>query len=271
MTTTTEIIDFRAETDDGATLHCFREGHGQPLLLVSGLSGTAGFWTNIAATLGRSFEIIRFDQRGIGGSSRGEAPCDIERLARDGLAVLDAAGLDRAVVLGHSTGGCIAQAMAKLAPGRFDGLILSGSWLKACRYMTALFGARRAILDCAPQAFAALSVLSAYQPRWIEANWHIYDDAIEAAPVSDHARTVMRERIDALLAFDGTADIETLPMPILVMGARDDMVVPVYHQEAQAAALPGCRRSIMETGGHLFPVSRPDIFTASVAEWIGEL
>ncbi|MGO4286443.1 alpha/beta fold hydrolase [Bosea sp. TAB14] len=129
MTTTSEIIDFRAETDDGATLHCFREGHGQPLLLVSGLSGTAGFWTNIAATLGRSFEIIRFDQRGIGGSSRGEAPCDIERLARDGLAVLDAAGLDRA----------------------------------------------------------------------------------------------------------------------------------------------GCRRSIMETGGHLFPVSRPDIFTASVAEWIGEL
>jgi len=132
MTTTTDIIDFRTETDDGATLHGFREGHGRPLLLVSGLSGTAGFWADIAATLGRSFQIIRFDQRGIGGSSRGAAPCDIERLARDGLDVLDAAGLDRAVVLGHSTGGCIAQAMAKLAPGRLDGLILSGSWLKAC-------------------------------------------------------------------------------------------------------------------------------------------
>jgi len=52
---------------------------------------------------------------------------------------------------------------------------------------------------------------------------------------------------------------------------RDDMVVPVYHQEALAAALPGCRRAIMETGGHLFPVSRPDAFTATVAEWIGEL
>ncbi len=271
MTTTTDIIDFRTETDDGATLHGFREGHGRPLLLVSGLSGTAGFWADIAATLGRSFQIIRFDQRGIGSSSRGAAPCDIERLARDGLDVLDAAGLDRAVVLGHSTGGCIAQAMAKLAPGRLDGLILSGSWLKACRYMTALFGARRAILGCDPQAFAALSILSAYQPRWIEANWHIYDDAIEAAPTSEQAQTVMRERIDALLGFDGTAEIEALPMPTMVMGARDDMVVPVYHQEALIAALPGARRSIMETGGHLFPVSRPDIFTAAVAEWIGDL
>jgi len=58
---------------------------------------------------------------------------------------------------------------------------------------------------------------------------------------------------------------------VLVLGTRDDMVVPVYHQEELAAALPGCRRAIMETGGHLFPISRPDAFTATVAEWIGEL
>lgn len=269
--TTAEIIDFKAQTPDGASIHAFKEGHGQPLLLVTGLSGTAGFWADIAATLSRSFQVIRFDQRGIGASTRGEAPCDIDLLARDSLAVLDAAGIDRAVVLGHSTGGCIAQTIGQLAPGRLDGLITSASWLKAGRFMTGIFGARRAILDADPFAFAAISVLSAYQPRWIEANWSVYDAALEAAPASDHARTVMRERIDALLAYDGTADVPLLPMPVLVMGTRDDMVVPVYHQEAIATALPGCRKAIMETGGHLFPVSRPDIFTATVAEWIHEL
>jgi len=269
--TTTEIIDFKIETPDGATIHAFKEGHGQPLLLVSGLSGTAAFWADIAATLSRSFQIIRFDQRGIGASTRGEAPCDIELLARDSLAVLDAAGIERAVVLGHSTGGCIAQTAARLAPERIDGLILSASWLKPRRFLSGLFGARRAILDADPHAYAAISVLSGYQPRWIEANWSVYDAALAAAPVSEHARTVMRERLDALLAFDGTADIAALPMPVLILGTRDDMVVPVYHQEELAAALPGCRRAIMETGGHLFPVSRPDAFTATVAEWIGEL
>jgi aminoacrylate hydrolase len=134
-----------------------------------------------------------------------------------------------------------------------------------------LFGARRAILDADPYAYAAISVLSGYQPRWIEQNWHIYDDALASAPVSEQARIVTHERIDALLAFDGSADIGSLMMPVLVLGTRDDIVVPVYHQEALAAALPGCRRTIMETGGHLFPVSRPDAFTATVAEWIGEL
>lgn len=269
--TTQEIIDFRAETDDGATLQAYRQAHGRSLLLVSGLSGLAGFWNDIAATLGRSFETVRFDQRGLAASSRGSRPCDIERLARDALAVMDAAGLERTVVLGHSTGGCIAQAMAKIAPERLDGLILSGAWLKACRYMTALFGSRRAILDCNPEAYAATSVLAAYPPRWIDAHWHVYEAALAAAPISEEARQVMRERIDALLAFDGTADIASMMMPVLVMGARDDMVVPVYHQEAIATALPGSRRAIMETGGHLFPNSRPDFFTASVAEWIGEL
>lgn len=271
MTAASDIIDFKAETPDGAILHGFKQGHGQPLLLVSGLSGTAAFWTDIAATLSRSFQVIRFDQRGIGASTRGEAACDIELLAHDSLAVLDAAGVDRAVVLGHSTGGCIAQTLARLAPGRVDGLILSASWLAPSRFLSALFGARLAVLEADPYAYAAISVLGGYQPRWIEQNWHIYDGALEAAPVSDHARTVTRERLNALLAFDGSADIESLPMPILILGTRDDMVVPVYHQEALAAALPGCRRAIMETGGHLFPVSRPDAFTATVAEWIGEL
>lgn len=271
MTTTTDIIDFKVETPDGAVLHAFKEGHGQPLLLVSGLSGTAAFWSDIAATLSRSFQVIRFDQRGIGSSTRGDAPCDIELLARDSIAVLDAAGIDRAVVLGHSTGGCIAQSIAKIAPERIDGLILSASWIAPSRFLSALFGARLAVLEADPQAYAAVSVLSSYQPRWIEQNWHIYDAALEAAPVSDHAKTVTRERLNALLAFDGSADIEQLPMPILILGTRDDMVVPVQHQEALATALPGCRRAIMETGGHLFPVSRPDAFTATVAEWIGEL
>ncbi|MCO5090754.1 alpha/beta fold hydrolase [Bosea sp. (in: a-proteobacteria)] len=271
MTATTGITDFTIETPDGVTLHAFRQGHGQPLLLVSGLSGSAAFWSEIAATLSRSFQVIRFDQRGIGASTRGETPCSIDLLAQDCLAVLDAAGVARAVVLGHSTGGCIAQAIAKCAPGRLDGLILSASWLKPGRYLGALFGARRAILAADPQAYAAISVLNGYQPRWIEANWHIYDAALEAAPMTEQASAVARERLDALLAFDGSDDIDALVMPVLVLGARDDMVVPVYHQEALAAALPGCRKAIMESGGHLFPVSRPDAFTATVAEWIGEL
>ncbi len=262
---------FTVSTGDGATLLAFAQGRGRPLLLVSGLGGTAAFWTGIAATLGRSYRVISFDQRGIGASTTGSAACSIGELARDCLVVLDEAGVDSALVLGHSTGGCIAQALARQAPQRVEGLILSGSWLKPSRYMAGYFGARREILDSHPQAYAASSVLCAYPPAWIEANWPVFEAALAAAPATPQAQAVMRERIDALLAFDGAADAATLTMPILVLGARDDMVVPAFLQEDLAAALPGCSKTMLDTGGHLFPLSRPDAFTATVADWIARL
>lgn len=262
---------FTVTTKDGAVLQAFAEGEGPVLLLVSGLGGTAGFWKSNAATLARSCRVIRFDQRGIGASTRGTAPCTIDQLALDCLDVLDAAGVERAVLLGHSTGGCIGQALGRIAPDRLDGLILSASWLKPSRYMAGLFGARRSILDKNPQAYAATAVLISYPPAWLEANWTVYEAALAAAPVSAEARQVVRERIDALLSFDGSGDIGSLVMPTLVLGARDDMIVPSFLQEELAAALPGGRKILLDSGGHFFPVSRPDAFSAKVVEWIGEL
>ena len=262
---------FSVTTPDGAVLQAFAEGEGPALLLVSGLGGTAGFWKSNTATLARSFRVIRFDQRGIGASTRGSAPCTIDQLALDCLSVLDAAGVERAVLLGHSTGGCIGQALARSAPERLGGLILSATWLKPSHYMSALFGARGAILAENPQAYAATAVLISYPPAWLEANWSVYEAAIAAAPVSAEARQVVRERIDALLSFDGSADIAVLTMPVLVLGARDDMIVPAFLQEDLATALPGARKILLDSGGHFFPVSRPDAFTAKVVEWIGGL
>lgn len=262
---------FTVTTPDGAVLQAFVAGAGPALLLVSGLGGTAGFWNATTATLARSSRVIRFDQRGIGASTRGSAPCTIDQLARDCLNVLDGAGVGRAVLLGHSTGGCIGQALGRMAPERLDGLILSATWLKPSHYMSALFGARRAILAENPQAYAATAALISYPPAWLEANWGVYEAAIAAAPVTPEARQVVRERIDALLSFDGAADIAALPMPTLVLGSRDDMIVPAFLQEELAAALPGGRSILLDSGGHFFPVSRPDAFTAKVVEWIGEL
>jgi aminoacrylate hydrolase len=262
---------FTVTTADGAILQAKSQGSGPVLLLVSGLGGTASFWTSTAAALARSFRVISFDQRGIAASTRGTAACTIDQLALDCFAVLDAASVDRAVVLGHSTGGCIGQAMARLDGGRIDGLILSATWLRPSRYMSSLFGSRRALLAANPQAYAATSVLMGYPPAWIEANWATYEAAIAAAPVTQPAQQVVRERIDALMAFDGSPDVAALVMPILVLGARDDMIVPAFLQEELAAALPGSRKTMLDTGGHFFPVARPDAFTANVAEWVGEL
>lgn len=263
--------EFRVKLPDGAVLRALSQGQGQPLLLISGLAGSAAFWDDNAATLARSFQVLRFDQRGIGASARGSAPCTIEQLAKDCLAVLDAAGIERATILGHSTGGCIGLSLARQMPARLDGLILSGSWLKQNRYMTALFETRLAILDQHPRAYAATAALMAYPPTWLEAHWNVYETAVATAPDTPEAKQVVRERIDALRAFDASGWAGELPVPTLILGARDDMIVPAFLQEELAAAMPEARKTLLDTGGHFFPISRPDAFTANVAEWIGAL
>lgn len=269
--TTSGSGEFAVTLADGAVLRANSQGQGLPLLLISGLGGTAGFWDDNAATLARSFRVLRFDQRGIGASSRGHAPCTIEQLAQDCRAVLDAAGVERAVVLGHSTGGCIGLSLARQAPERLDGLILSAAWLKQNRYMSALFETRLAILDQHPRAYAATATLMAYPPTWLEAHWSVYETAVASAPATPEAKQVVRERIDALRSFDGSGWAGELPMPALILGARDDMIVPAFLQEELAAAMPGARKTLLDSGGHFFPVARPDAFTANVAEWLGAL
>lgn len=265
---TTQIV----ATSDGAALVVTRDGRGPDILLVSGLGGTGGFWSPTIRTLAGAFQVTRFDQRGIAASTRGTAACDIDLLARDCLAVMDACGIGRAVLVGHSTGGAIGQALARREPERLAGLVLSATWLKPSRYMRALFRARRSILDLDPAAYAATGAVLGYAPAWLEANWSAYEAATARPPVSDAARGIVRERIDALLAFDGSESVGSIACPTLVLGARDDVIVPAFLQEELAAALPvGRAMTVYDTGGHFFPVTRTEDFVRDLSAFAGGL
>ena len=96
-------------------------------------------------------------------------------------------GADKAILLGHSTGGCIGQSLARQAPQRLAALVLSATWLRPSNYMSALFTTRRAVLQNDPAAYAATAALLAYPPAWLEANWPIYETALAHAPVSAEA------------------------------------------------------------------------------------
>jgi aminoacrylate hydrolase len=253
---------------DGAVLAAQADGEGPDLLLVSGLGGTAAFWNAAAAHWGRRFRVIRMDQRGIGASSRGTAQCTIDRLAEDCLRVLDAFGSKRAIMLGHSTGGCILQALALAAPERVERLVLSGAWARPSRYLTELFAARLRLLELSPRDYAAMAAFLSYPPAWIEENWNKVAPTIANPPESDAARQVIRERIAALTGFDRSAEISRIAIPSLVIGAEDDQVVPAFMQRDLAQRIPGADLRLLDGGGHFFPVSRTQAFTAEVDGWL---
>lgn len=255
---------------DGASLEVQAEGSGPDLLLVSGLGGTAAYWNPVVPHWSRGYRVIRLDQRGIGASSRGEAPCTIDQLAEDCLRVLDALESRSAVMVGHSTGGCILQALALRAPERARALILSGAWARPSRYLAELFAARLRLLRLSPTEYVAMAAFLSYPPAWIEENWSEVAAGMARAPDTPEARRVVEERIAALTSFDRSADLHRIACPTLVVGAEDDQIVPAFMQRDLAGRIAGAALRLLPSGGHFFTVTRRQDFVGIVDSWLRE-
>ena len=102
-----------------------RHGAGPPLLLIHGLGYARWGWEPVVEPLARSFDVILFDNRGIGESDAPAGPYTAAQMAGDALQVLDEAGVERAHVVGTSLGGMVAQELALAHPERVDKLVLA--------------------------------------------------------------------------------------------------------------------------------------------------
>ena len=122
-----------ADAADGTRLHYDVTGGPrlEPLLLIQGLGPTGRGWIRQRRALSRRYRCITFDNRGSGRSDHPEGPYDLEVMAADALAVLDAVGVERAHVVGASHGWAIAQIVGVRSPERTRSLVLACT---ACRH-----------------------------------------------------------------------------------------------------------------------------------------
>jgi pimeloyl-ACP methyl ester carboxylesterase len=113
-------------------VHWAEAGAGSPVVLLHGLGGDVGFWAAEAADWQARFRLILIDLRGAGStpaSPGGHAIADLaDDLADDVAAVLDAAGVRAAHVVGFSMGGLVAQSFAVRHPDRVDRLVLASTY-----------------------------------------------------------------------------------------------------------------------------------------------
>ena len=108
----------------GATISYVRSGDGPGVLFIQGVGVVGEGWRPQVDALSRHFTCISFDNRGIGASLLEDGALSIDAMAGDAIAIMDAEGIDRFHVVGHSMGGVIAQAVALQAPTRVRTLSL---------------------------------------------------------------------------------------------------------------------------------------------------
>lgn len=244
-------------------------GEGPPLLLICGLGGLGGYWRPQLDAYARRFRLIVPDHRGCGQSTRSETHYTIDLLSRDILDLMDYLGVERAHVLGHSTGGAIGQTLAITTPERVASLVLYATWTRADAFMGRVMKARKTLLECSgADAFIELTPCLIYPDWWLVQYPEKLDAFIRLSRETFPSVTIAASRCQAVIEFDRTVELDRIRAPTLVICAKDDFLTPLYFSEALARQIPGAQLAVLDRGGHCVSQVDPEAFDRPVLDFL---
>lgn len=253
---------------------------GIPIVVING-QGVATRPENdglAMALVAKGFRVILFDNRDSGQSTvlseTGSAAYDLSDMADDTIAVLDAAGIDRTHVVGHSLGGMIAQVLAAEHPDR----VLSLISVSATSGEPGLpFGPAMAAMSEPP------TDSSAPMADQLARYYRIYEGAAERMPDAEVAARVAadmavqdpnaaeRQMTAAIHTGDRRALLRSVELPALVLHGGEDPWFPLVHAESTAAALGGAQTGVIDEMGHIISDAVAPAVATRIADFVERL
>jgi 3-oxoadipate enol-lactonase len=245
-----------------AELHYERRGEGEPLLLIQGMSGTHVSWGEpFRAPLEREFDVIAFDNRGIGLSAPIDGPFTIAEMATDTVGLLDELGIESAHVIAISMGGMIAQELALAHPERLRSLVLG------CTYCG---GPGSKLMPRENMEKLLAGMASGSREKAIQASWEVnlspgfradesrYAAFHEMATKVPAAKQTIELQAQAVFGHDTHNRIREISTPTLIVHGTEDGVLPFPNGELIALLMPEARFESLEGVGHMFWWEQPE-------------
>ncbi|MFZ0250680.1 MAG: alpha/beta fold hydrolase [Acidimicrobiales bacterium] len=239
---------------NGVTLYYELEGAGGRLLCISGTGGDLRQQPRLTdGPIGSTFEVLAYDQRGLGQSSVPAWPYAMADFADDAAALLDAVGWDDCLVIGVSFGGMVAQELAIRHPERVRRLVL------ACTSSGGVGGASYPLHELAELSPGERSgvrmqlIDTRWDEAWQRANPEMVRLLAERMQLDDQGVTPpgLTNQLTARAAHDTADRLGAITCPTLVCGGRFDGIAPASNSEFLARTVPGARLELFD-GGHGF-------------------
>ncbi len=258
-------------------------GSGDPLLLIMGLAGDSIAWMFQRDAFAAHYRTIVFDNRGVGRSSKPAGPYSIAQMADDTVGVLDAAGVERAHVVGVSMGGMIAQELALRHPTRVRSLVLGCTYARPDAGVTvtfeeslAFFGGQRgadgtiqvdlSALD--PMAFIQRLLPLTFTPHFIMTELPKLMQVFSGALAHGFSMDAIMAQVAATQAHDTLDRLGAIHVPTLVLTGDSDRLIPPSNSELLAARIPGATLTTLPGGSHGFNFETPDAFNREVLSFL---
>jgi 3-oxoadipate enol-lactonase len=231
---------------NGIKLAYERQGKGTPLVLLHGYPLDHHLWDEIVPLLNDTFDLIIPDLRGFGESTTLETPYTMDDFASDVAGLLDHLGIQEAAIAGHSMGGYVALAFARLYPERINALALVGSQVladppdrKEGRYKSAAEVAEKGISG----VVEVMTPKFTSDPHWQAFARKTMQRQQPAAYIG--ALKAMAERADS------TPLLSTLKFPLVVAHGGADLLIPVERAREVKAAVPESHLVEIKDVGHM--------------------
>lgn len=257
-----------------ADLHYDIEGDGPPVLLIQGIGVVGECWRPQVEAFGRSYQTLRFDNRGIGRSYACRGPISIEAMADDARALMDAVGWESAHVVGHSMGGVIAQQLALDCPERVRSLTL------LCTFARGKDAARLTPWVVWMTARTRLGTKRMRRRAFLEMLWP--PDELKRAD-----KDALAERLAGLIGRDlaqqppilmkqlmamGRHDVsdqlgDLWKIPTFVISAEHDPIALPRYGKMLAERIPGARFELMRSASHGMTIQRAEEVNSRLLEF----
>jgi 3-oxoadipate enol-lactonase len=244
------------------------EGEGEPLLLLHGLLVTGEMFDPLIELLRTRYRMLIPDLRGHGKSGDLDGPYDVAALAADLPLVLAEARVDRAVVMGYSHGGAVAQQLVHTRPAVVSKLILActfacnvatlrervegGVLLTLLRFLSpGTVG--KIILQLSNLKSTGAMGLTRAQAEWMQ------------SMMASNRSAAMRGAARGLVTFDSRPWLNEIRVPTLVIAGSHDTGVPRHHFDTLVRGIPGAVGRLVDHAGHTLAWTH----TRELAEIIG--
>ena len=240
------------------------------VLLVHGLGYARWGWEPVLDALVERFRVLSFDNRGIGESDVPAGPYTAEQMAGDAVAVLDAAGVGQAHVVGTSLGGMVAQEVARTHADRVAKLVLvcttpGGDATVPMPRQTVDLLARMPTLE--PERALRLAIENAFSGDALAKDPTLVERILAHRLSSPQDPAGWQAQASAGTTYAG-GELAAITRPTLVLHGTADVVVDPGNARVLADGLPDARLEMVEGAGHLLFWEQPDRFVEALSRFL---
>jgi pimeloyl-ACP methyl ester carboxylesterase len=243
-------------------LHWESFGEGPAVLLVAGQGMTVDGWWATTPILSRSMRVIAFDHRDSGRSSRSNWHYTVAQMAGDAVAVLDAAGEERAHVYGISLGSLVAQEVALRHPDRVNALVLGSSsaggfaaYKPAPSSFAQTFLIRAGFMGPEEAGWASVPYTYAERTRRLHPE-RIAADIAHRTSSHPEPRGYLHQAI-AVASHDAYDRLNQIAAPTLVVHGEEDVFVPPANALVLAERIAGAQLRLWPHAAHMYTIDEP--------------